>query len=253
MSVVNIFIIILIYYVVGKPFLEKMISSMTGALLDYGEGYDFISFFIVGFITWPMLWSGYRVSSETIRQEQVTGMFEIMIQTKTGVKVLPFAYLLRGAFGSVLQTSILLVVLMFLLNIDLKLNDPVVLWGFMSILLLSLLTMWGLGLIFGGLTIMYKKLGPLGHLLQTSMLFFCGVYIPIEILPNYIQPLSYALPLTYAFRAIRSGMIAGNGIIGYWRDALGLCVFCIFMLLGGYYILALCLKRARKSGSIYGY
>ncbi len=251
-TILNIFLMIIIFYIVGKPFVEVMFASMSGGLLDYG-GYDFITFILVGMIAWPMLWSGYRVSSKRIRQEQYTGMFEIMIPTKYGVKVLPFAYLLTGILSSILMALSNLSVMIFLLHINLKLGSPPALLGLVSTILLSLLAMWGLGLIFGGLTTIYKQLGPLGSMLQTIMMFFCGVYVPVQILPDYIKPLSYALPLTYSFRAIRASMISGQGITEYLEDAIILFIFCIIMVVTGYIIFNKLLDKARKYGTVYGY
>jgi len=251
-TVLNIFLMIIIFYIVGKPFVEVMFASMSGGLLNYG-GYDFLTFIIIGMIAWPMLWSGYLVSSSRIRQEQYTGMFEIMIPTKYGVKVLPFAYLLTGILSSLVMTISSLSVMVFLLHINLKLGNPPALLGLVSIILLSLLAMWGLGLIFGGLTTIYKQLGPLGSMLQTIMMFFCGVYVPVQILPDYIKPLSYALPLTYSFRAIRAAMISGQGIMDYLWDAIILFIFCIIMVVVGYIVFNKLLDKARKYGTVYGY
>jgi len=121
------------------------------------------------------------------------------------------------------------------------------------VVVLSLLTMWGLGLILGGLTITYKQIGPVSTILQTLMMFFCGVYIPIQILPGWIQPLSYALPLTYSFNAIRAGLIGGQGILDYWQYLVPLIIFFIIMVVGGYIVFIKLLNKARKDGTTSGY
>ncbi|MEA2054777.1 MAG: ABC transporter permease [Candidatus Thermoplasmatota archaeon] len=251
-TIFNIFLMVIIFYIVGKPFVEIMFASMSGGLLNYG-GYDFLTFIIVGMIAWPMLLSGYSIASRKIRQEQYTGMFEIMIPTKYGVKVLPFASLLTGTLSSITMTISSLLVIIFLLHVDLKLGNPLALLGLISIIILSLLTMWELGLIFGGLTAIYKQLGPVSSILQTIMMFFCGIYIPVQILPAYIKPLSYALPLTYAFRAIRASMISGQGIMDYLWDVIVLFIFCVIMVIGGYIVFTKLLDKARKYGTVYGY
>jgi len=229
-----------------------MIASMSGGLLNYG-GYDFLTFILVGMIAWPMLLSGYTIASNRIRQEQYAGLFEIMIPSKYSVKVLPFAYLLMGISGSLISSIASLVVFIFVLGVDLNVSNPLSVFGLISVITLSLLTMWGLGLILGGLTILYKQTTPVISLLQTIMLFFCGVYIPVQILPSWIQPLSYALPLTYSFNAIRAGLIGGQGIFSYWDYLLPLIVFFIIMVVGGYLVFNRLLNKARKDGTVYGY
>jgi len=143
-------------------------------------------------------------------------MFEMIIPSKYSVRVLPFASLLMGITRSVIGSLAMLLVFIFVLGVQFNASTPAAIIGLFAVILLSLLTMWGLGLILGGLTITYKQITPVSSLLQTIMLFFCGVYIPIQILPDWIKPLSYALPFTYAFNAIRAGLIGGDGILRYW-------------------------------------
>lgn len=248
----NVPLYILVFYVVGKPFVTLMFSSMTGALLDYG-GYDFVSFIFVALIAWPILWAGYDVSARGIRYEQYTGMLEIMISTKYGVKVLPFAYLILGMIGSIFSSVGALAAFVYLLDLEINITNPQAMLGLASVAVISMLTMWGLGLIFSGLTVLYKQLGPAGSILQIALRAFCGIYVPVEILPEYIQPISKILPLTYSFNAIRAALITGESMLAYWQDSLALFGFCIFMIFIGYTMFNWLVNRARRLGSIYGY
>ena len=47
------------------------------------------------------------------------------------------------------------------------------------------------------------------------MLFLCGLFIPIAQLPLFLQPLSYALPLTYGVDILRQA-VTGDGILSYY-------------------------------------
>ncbi len=248
----NVPLYILVFYIVGKPFVKLMFSSMTGALLDYG-GYDFVSFIFVALIAWPILWAGYDVSARGIRYEQYTGMLEIMISTKYGVKILPFAYLLLGMLGSIFSSVGALAAFVYLLDLEINITNPQAMVGLASVAIISMLTMWGLGLIFSGLTVLYKQLGPAGSILQIVLRAFCGIYVPVELLPEYIQPISKILPLTYSFNAIRAALITGESMLTYWQDSLALFGFCIFMIFAGYMMFNWLVNRARRLGSIYGY
>jgi ABC-2 type transport system permease protein len=249
---INILIVLIIFYTVGKPLVNLMMSSMSGALLNYG-GYDALTYVVVGIITWPLILSGYHVSSQGIKQEQYAGMFEVLIPTKYGVKVLPFSYLVRGLIFSFITSLATFSVFIFLLKIELKISNPQVLIGLFSIIFLSTITMWGVGLIFGGLTILYKQLGPAPGIFMKILLFFSGVYVPIEILPTYIKPISYALPITYSFKSIRSAMINGSTIVSYWPELIVLLIYCFGVIGIGYLIFNFCLNKARKKGTTSNY
>jgi ABC-2 type transport system permease protein len=49
------------------------------------------------------------------------------------------------------------------------------------------------------------------------MLFLCGLFIPIDSLPVFLRPLSFALPLTYGADILREA-ISGDGILPLWAS-----------------------------------
>jgi len=63
------------------------------------------------------------------------------------------------------------------------------------------------------------------------MIFLCGLFFPIEQLPVFLQPLSYALPLTYGADVLH-GSVHGGHILPVSVDLAILAAFCVglFML-----------------------
>jgi len=63
------------------------------------------------------------------------------------------------------------------------------------------------------------------------MIFLCGLFFPIEQLPVFLQPLSYALPLTYGADVLH-GSVHGGHILPFSVDLAILAAFCcgLFML-----------------------
>jgi len=60
------------------------------------------------------------------------------------------------------------------------------------------------------------------------MLFLCGLFFPIERLPGWLQPLSYALPLTYGVDVLR-GSILGSQRLPLALDLSLLAAFCVVL------------------------
>jgi ABC-2 type transport system permease protein len=58
------------------------------------------------------------------------------------------------------------------------------------------------------------------------MLFLCGLFFPIERLPVFLRPLSYALPLTYGADLLRAGF-GQPASMPPWLDFAALAVFCL--------------------------
>jgi len=57
-----------------------------------------------------------------------------------------------------------------------------------------------------------------------------GVFWPVRAFPNWLQPFSYLVPLTYAADAIRSTLIRGWGLDQIWLDLVALVVFASLFL-----------------------
>jgi ABC-2 type transport system permease protein len=58
------------------------------------------------------------------------------------------------------------------------------------------------------------------------MLFLCGLFVPLERLPLFLRPLSYALPLTYGVDLLH-GAVSGTNTMSYSLDFTLLGAFCI--------------------------
>ena len=70
-----------------------------------------------------------------------------------------------------------------------------------------------------------------------------GIFVPVEALPAWLQPVSYALPPTWAVEALRNVMLRGWGIDRLWMHVAVLAGFAVVLTL-----LAIAgLKRARRA------
>jgi len=68
------------------------------------------------------------------------------------------------------------------------------------------------------------------NFLRFPMIFLCGLFIPIEALPAALQPLSYALPLTYGVDILHGAMHGAHALpLGLDFAALG--AFCAVLFL----------------------
>ena len=58
------------------------------------------------------------------------------------------------------------------------------------------------------------------------MLFLCGLFFPVDQLPAILQPLSFALPLTYGADVLH-GAVHGGNLLPYSVSFLALVAFCL--------------------------
>ena len=60
------------------------------------------------------------------------------------------------------------------------------------------------------------------------MIFLCGLFFPVLSLPAILQPLSFALPLTYGVDILH-GAIHGQHILPLWLNFLIIAAFCLVL------------------------
>jgi ABC-2 type transport system permease protein len=60
------------------------------------------------------------------------------------------------------------------------------------------------------------------------MMFLCGLFIPVQALPVFLQPVSYVLPLTYGADILKNA-INGDGLMSFWLSFVALLGFSFLL------------------------
>lgn len=99
-------------------------------------------------------------------------------------------------------------------------------WGlfFAAIVLIAVASTF-LGLLIAVAVSEVFEAQTFSNFFRFPMLFLCGLFFPVEILPLPLRPLSYALPLTYGADLLH-GAIHGGHTMPFALDLLVLGVFC---------------------------
>ncbi len=111
-----------------------------------------------------------------------------------------------------------------------------------------ILTSWAIALFTSGVILRYG-LGAeeLTWGLAFALLPLCCVYYPVEVLPDWLQPIALALPPTHVFEGMREVLLEGTFDAARMLWALGLNVV-VFAL--GFLSFRLFLRAARVNGSL---
>ncbi len=128
------------------------------------------------------------------------------------VRMVP--YLLGRAMARVLTgtLSVLITLLfgIFLLRVPISLraaNWPL----FVAAMALGLPALAFLGLILAGLSLrMARHAWSVGEAVAGALYLFSGAIFPIALLPRYLQPLGYVMPITYWLELIRRALLTGT-------------------------------------------
>ncbi len=232
------------------PIVWVSVFGVLGRTIDEsgsaaGVAGGFSMYMVTGIITWRFIRVGFFDSSMSIRWEQHIGTFKNIYMLPSHLMVPVSATALSGFTVSLLNFVEMWIVAELVFGISLNLTLSSFLF-----LVLAWLSVIGFGFAIAGVAILYKEIQAVFTVIFFSFQFFCGVFFPIEVLPEYAQYVSKVIPITYALNGIRSSIT--HGYIPT-TDLIVMPVAGVIGLAIGLVTLQLCLKKALKEGKLERY
>jgi ABC-2 type transport system permease protein len=220
-------------------------SGVIPDLIPYGG--DFISYILIGSIGWGFMWSIMSGTAGSLRMEMEIGTLESILLTRTSIYTMVIAYTVFSAIFGIVSIIVLVVFGFVLFGISVFATASIFTLIF---LLLSMIMMTGIGMILGGLTVWIKNIGDTIPLIQSITQFFCPVFFPIAVLPEFLQTIAKYLPFYYSIEGLRLSLIPGIPASELIRYALILAGLSIIFVIIGAYALHKGLVKAKKDGSL---
>ncbi|HKQ51961.1 MAG TPA: ABC transporter permease [Pyrinomonadaceae bacterium] len=177
-------------------------TSATVALIGVAANdYQLTLTLVVGALQWNFLSVLYNEIAMSVGYERWEGTLEYTFMAPVSRLVHLTGISLYSLCNSVVQTIVVLLGLMLFTDLNLAGAN---LFGVAVVLLVSTLAFVGLGLMAAALPVMSPERGAEAtHIFQGLLLLVSGVYYPVEVLPGWLQPLSWLSPATYSLAACR--------------------------------------------------
>jgi len=245
---------IIFYSVVKKYFIElkryflNTLMSMVGifilfllvffGLRSFEAGTDTLQGSIVGFAMWIFALMAYSEMSWGLLQEARDGTLEQLYLTPSTFRRIS-AY---RVFGSFIFQFVLFVVFLGIMMVVtgeyLSLNPGVII-----LLVLTLLSIYGLGYIMGGLSLVFKKVQAGNQILQF-------LFILLLVLPTITDhQIIYFVPLSWGNLMINKMMIDGLSLLDFTLFEYSILLVNSFAyLIIGLFIFSLMERTAKKRG-----
>jgi len=191
---------------VALHFTDRMLSaSPPPSVAAYGTGY--FTFALVGIAFLDYMWVSMRSFAQQVRMAQLMGTLEAMLATPTS----PFRILCYSALWPYAWTTIraalylLLGALVFGADFH-AVNVPSVL-----VFLVAMVAAFaGIGLASAALTLYLKQADPITAAVGGLSFLFGGIVYPVSALPESLQPVAWALPMTHAVEGLRRAFLSGT-------------------------------------------
>lgn len=225
MMIVGMYLLFALVFFGGRALAPTVVANSIDAL-------------VVGFLVWTMAIRSYQTTSSDIRREAQWGTLEQLHLTPFGISRVVLCTSVVNVVVTLLVGALILASMIVTtgtgLTLDLATVGPLA--------AMTILPVVGIGMVFGGLALLYKRVGEAASLVQFA--FVALLAVPIE---SY--PLLEYLPLTLGTAMLREAMAEGTGLFEFSAaDLASLAVVVVLYLGGGYLLFGVLKDRARKQG-----
>lgn len=195
---------------------------MLMMFLKTKTAFDIIEVF-PGIVAMSVLFGTTSMLSVTITFERKSRSFERLLLAPIKIEILVFAKIagaiLFGIFNSIIP--VLISVFYF------KAAVSSWLFLFVGIIFLSVIsTLLGLFISVSASEVFEAQ--TYSNFFRFPMIFLCGLFVPITVLPVYIRPVSYILPVTYGVDVLRYSINETN-ILALPISVILLSIFCVVL------------------------
>jgi ABC-2 type transport system permease protein len=230
-------------------FLGELVNPRGSASLGrYGNNY--FPFAIVGVAFARYFDLTLRLFSESIRLAQVTGCLEAMLSSQTGCVTVVLMSSLYGLLAGGLQLLVLLAAGVVVFGVDFtRMNIPATL----LILVVSMAIFVAFGVLSAAAIIWLKKGDPITWIIGGFASILGGAYFPIDVMPAWMQRISWLVPITYSLDALRQTMLQGRSIAAVSSPIVTLILIAVILLPASIAIFVATVRNGRKEGTLMVY
>jgi lipooligosaccharide transport system permease protein len=221
----------------GQPLFYLITFGVgMGAYLGHFGGKPYLNFLVPGVLASSVMMSStFECLYGTFVKMTYQKVFDSLIATPVSAEDTIAGEIAWGAFRGLISGSLMLVVAMFMQVFPVSV---------VSVLLLLVLMIF-VGMLFGSLAMIVTSFAPnfdffnyYTELVITPMLFFSGVFFPLDKFPEWIKVFAKFLPLTHAVnisRAAFSGEASGDLALNF--------VYIILLEMAAFYVSIKLMKR----------
>lgn len=238
-TVVAFFSPLLFYFVarfVGEG-VEDQLSEVGG---------DYFAFVLVGLIWASFIFVATRTYTSVLREAQLTGLLEALVQTPTRGWVVLISQGVWPYAVSLFHAVVILGVSVAALGVHLDI-DPL---GVLAVAVVSAGAVMVIGLGMGAVVLVVKRGEGIVGLVGSALVLLGGLYYPAGTLPVPLDTMASIVPISHAVDALRQTLLTGAGIGSVADDLLPVVIFAVVGLPLAAWAVEAALDACRRAGTL---
>lgn len=244
LGILGSFIGILQFSFMGK-FLSQ--GNVFPSIDQYGG--NLLAYLIIGSAFTSFLGVSLNSFQGAIRSEQQMGTLEYLLMSNTKLELLLIFSGIWNFVYTLFNISFLLAIVVLVFQVPLEIN----LFAAGVTLLLTIISLSGIGLMSAGVIIVTKMGDPVTWIFTSLTGLLSGVLFPVEFLPFYLRGISYVLPTTHALHALRLTLIENASFTEILPQILFLTITAMISVPLGFFVFRKGFNTARRSGTLVEY
>ena len=186
-----------------------------------GSALGSIQTLLPGVVAISILFGTTSMLAVTVTFEKKNRSFERLLLAPIPLEVLMLAKTGGAILFGVANAFVPVVMAVFLIDLS-----QVAWWAFIPAVFLIAVASTFLGLFIAVAVSEVFEAQTFSNFFRFPMIFLCGLFFPVEKLPVFLKPLSYALPLTYGVDVLH-GAVHGGHTMPFSLDLVLLTAFCV--------------------------
>lgn len=212
-----------------------LISLIWWVFSDNSTMFDVIGPALVGVFPFTVM---FLVASITTLRERITGTLERLLALPIGKFDIIFGYAMAFGLFGLMQSLITSSVAIYLLGLNVQSPE----WFMLLVAVLDTFVGVALGLMVSAFATTEFQAVQFMPILIFPQFIVCGLFVPLNQLPDLLESIAYYLPLTYAVDALNGVTKYADVTSDMWRDIWIMLLFAIGALL----VAGLTLRRKTK-------
>ncbi|MDQ0254769.1 ABC-2 type transport system permease protein [Evansella vedderi] len=187
----------------ATPTYELQFESITSGSNEI----NYTDFLLTGMIALAIAQGGMFGMVDLVEMRR-KGLIKRLRMTPANMNIFGLSDMVMRLLFSIIQIILLSLIGVLIFGANLYINFP----SLLIVFLLGALSFNALGYFFSSFSKTSEAYMGVANIFSFIMMFLSGIFFPIETMPEWIQPISNILPLTYFVEGLRESMVYSTSV-----------------------------------------